>query len=141
MTNERIMNDKYGMINEEGFVALISVVIISAILLIVATTLSFSGFYGRFNILESEFKERSVALADACADTALLIVAQGTSVTTPYLVTISGNDKCVIKTADTVSDPSVFNIQAIYQNAYTNLEIKIKKSDQTIVSWTELLKL
>ena len=39
----------------KGFVALTSVVIISAILLLVATSLSLSGFYGRFNILESEF--------------------------------------------------------------------------------------
>ena len=58
--------------SERGFIALISALIISAILLIALVASNLTGFYSRFNILDSELKERSNATADACADIALL---------------------------------------------------------------------
>ena len=58
-----------------GFIALFSVIIISFVLLIVAVTLNFTGFSGRFNILDSESKERSNALAEACIDSGRLAIA------------------------------------------------------------------
>ncbi len=58
----------------EGFLALFSVVIISFILLSAAVTLNFSGFFGRFNILDSESKERSDNLANSCINQARLIL-------------------------------------------------------------------
>lgn len=93
------------MMNKNGFIALFSVIIISAILVLTAVTLSFSGFYGRFNILDTESKERSNALADACIDSARLAISTdsytlGTTVVVPVgsqscTYTIDNNDQIV----------------------------------------------
>src|ERR1035437_3862474 len=61
--------------NDSGFIALMSAIVMSAILLLIASTLSFTGFSGRLNILDSEYKEKSSALAEACMDTAILKIA------------------------------------------------------------------
>jgi len=60
---------------QQGFVALLSVIIISFVLVLVATTLSFTGYFTRFNILDSESKKRSESLADACIEQARLELA------------------------------------------------------------------
>lgn len=59
-----------------GFIALFSVIIVSFILLLAAVSLSFSGFFARFNILDSELKARSDALAEGCLEAALLELAK-----------------------------------------------------------------
>jgi len=60
---------------QQGFIALMTVVIVSFTLLLVTISMNFSGFSVRFNILDSESKERSNALADACIDYARLAIA------------------------------------------------------------------
>jgi hypothetical protein len=62
-------------IDHKGFIALFVVLIISAILLVAASTISFTNFYGRFNVLESEFKLMSNKLVDACLERARLSIA------------------------------------------------------------------
>jgi hypothetical protein len=125
---------------KRGFVALISVIIISAILLLVATSLSFSGFFGRFNILESEFKERSSALADACVDSVLLSLAQNPSYnpTLPLTVPVSGNDNCTVVYIATPGSTKVIKTKGTYQQAITNLQVVVNTSDLTVVSWEEI---
>src|ERR1044072_7315133 len=54
-----------------GYIALMSALIISVILIGFLTTLSLGGFFGRFNVLNSEFKERSAAVAEGCANAAI----------------------------------------------------------------------
>ena len=61
--------------NQKGFIALFSVIIISFVLLLMTITANFSGFSGRFNIFDSENKERSNELADACIEEARLAIA------------------------------------------------------------------
>lgn len=90
-----------------GFIALISVVIISFVLLLAATTLSFGGFYSRFNILDSESKEASDELADACIEHARLLLSLDTTINniSAYSGTASvGSDSCdyIINTDSTI---------------------------------------
>ena len=61
-----------------GFIALISVIIISAVLLIASVNLGLNGFYERFNILNTEFKEISNKLVDACLERARLSIGLST---------------------------------------------------------------
>lgn len=68
--------------NNKGFIALISVVIISFVLLLVATTLGLKGFFSRFNVLDSENKAKSAGLANGCIEAARLKLANNTSFTT-----------------------------------------------------------
>src|SRR3989344_619469 len=60
---------------DSGFVALITAIILSVILLVVTITLSQTSFLTRSILLDSEFKERSTALAEACVDVAILRIS------------------------------------------------------------------
>ncbi len=106
-----------------GFMALISVIIISAILLLVATSLSSSSFYGGFNVLDSELKERSSALAEACIDTAILRLANNPSYNPTDEYISLGGDGCVIESI--TDSPKVINVRADYQDYVTKLEAEV----------------
>lgn len=127
--------------SNHGFVALMSVIIISVILLLVATTLSRTGFSGRLNILDSEYKERSSALAEACVDTALLKLATEVTYASnlmPDIVPV-GADRCTVnRPFDSSLDPITFETSATFQNATTNLRVKVAKSDLSVVYWEEV---
>ena len=125
------MRDK----NQNGFIALISAIIISVILLLVVTTTSLTSFYGRSNILESEFKERSLSIAEACVDQAFLAIANDSSYGGNQDVTI-GSDHCHIGGL-TGSDPRIFKTQGVFQNSYTNLQIAVHPDTLGVVSWEE----
>ncbi len=60
---------------QKGFIALFSVIIISFVLLLLTVSMNFAGFAGRFNIFDSESKERSNALANGCLEKARLAIA------------------------------------------------------------------
>ena len=124
--------------NNSGFIALMSSIIISVILLLIAVTLSFTGLNIRFNILDSELKERSNALAEACVDIALLKLVKDSNYQGGEDVTVSGSDTCIIKTINPIIDPVVIDTKAIFKQATTNLRIKVNKSNLKVISWEEV---
>ena len=81
--------------SQEGFIALISAIVISFLLITITVALNFVGFYGRFNILDSEYKETSVGLAEACADSAMLQLVQGIMPLPGTIVTV-GSNQCTL---------------------------------------------
>ena len=60
---------------ERGFVALVSAVIMSAILISLMYTVGASSFYARSDALRGEFKRVSLGLAESCVSVALLALA------------------------------------------------------------------
>jgi len=119
--------------SEKGFIALMSAIVISILLLAITVSLGFSGYFTRFNILDSEDKERSVGLAEACGDTAILDLAQGTVPSTPSNITVNGSDHCTI-----IQDTSsLIQTQACINKSTTNLQITVD-SNFTVTSWEEL---
>ena len=120
--------------SEKGFVALMSAIIISAVLLFIGTTLSLSGFSNRFNILDSEMKEMSSSLADACFDTAILNLAKNVTFTGDVNV---GPNKCTIQSVTGGSTKTIV-IQAKYKNYFTNLTVKVDSTTLAVVDWQEL---
>lgn len=108
-----------------------SVIIISAILLVVIVGGSLTGWNSRFDILDAESKERSSALADACVGSILLQLAtNGAVVSGPVSV---GSDQCRI-----LNTASPYQIQASFNNAYTNLQVAVDPDTLTIISWQEV---
>ncbi|MDR3643432.1 MAG: hypothetical protein P4L74_07480 [Candidatus Doudnabacteria bacterium] len=127
---------------QSGFIALISVIIISALLLAVTAALSTANYFARFNILEDEFKHHSNALAEACINFARGQVAdnQGYVVVTPVSVAV-GTDVCRIVSVSAFGGQTTINTQGIYPNggpdrSYTNLTV-VLNSDLTIYTWRE----
>ncbi|MBI3631232.1 MAG: hypothetical protein HY221_02745 [Candidatus Sungbacteria bacterium] len=124
--------------SDRGFVALISAIIISAVLLLVIAASGLIAFYSRFNILDFELKERSNAAADACVDEALLQIAQDPSYIGGTSISLSPLDKCWIGTV-TGSGQETFKVQATSSDtAVTNLQVTFDTSNFSVVSWQEI---
>lgn len=131
-----ILNKK----KNKGFVALMSAIIISVILLLMVTNLSLTGFYDRSNIFDSEMKNVSLALAEACVDTALLKLANDSTyiATGGETVTISGSDTCTIDQTTLTNPTRIFNVHASPSNYYTNLQIEINVATVGVNKWEEI---
>lgn len=125
--------------NQSGYIALVSTIIISVLLMAVSFATSSSGFFGRFNILNAEFKERSLALAEACVDTALLKLAQNQSYAGNENISM-GNDQCSVLPIETLSGQKIIKTKAIFQSSVTNLKITVQASDLSVISWEEVPK-
>ncbi len=124
---------------KSGFAALMSTIILSVILLLIATNLGLTGFYGRSDILDSELKKRSSTLAEACVDTALLKLAENPSYAGSESINVSGADTCNILLINPAVDPIIINTTGVFMNATTKLEVKVNASDLSLVSWEEIL--
>ena len=123
-----------------GFIALMSAIIISAVLLIIVTTSSFTGFFGRTNILDAELKARSAAAAEACINSQILAIASNL-VLCPTITDIDLNtiDHCTIKFL--TCSPIEIKAQGTANGAYTNLDVLVDPADFSITSWKEIITL
>jgi len=127
----------YNLKANGGFMALMSAIIISVILLLIAVSLSTTSFYGRTNILDFELKEKSSALAEACADTAILRLALDPNYPFPVNDPINvGENDCIIQSVSGDTQKTV-KVKANYLNYVTNLEIKVN-SNMSVVFWKEI---
>lgn len=128
---------------QQGFIALISAIIISLLLVTISVTVATTGFLSRFNVLASENKERSLGLAEACLEKAVLRLAQNPSDTTTGSVSV-GTESCNVYSVS-LNTPSVnqVTIQAKgnVNNAITNLKLIIDSVTFSQISWEELLSL
>lgn len=123
--------------NNSGFLALMSSIIISAILLFITINTSFNGFYTRFNILDTEIKERSFALADSCLDIALLKFIQDSSFSGNINNSVSENS-CYIGPVTTSGTQKTFKIKGVYLNAHTNLKVVVNGTNFKVISVEEI---
>jgi uncharacterized membrane protein YdfJ with MMPL/SSD domain len=120
-----------------GFIALISVIIISLVLLIMAVSASTSSFTTRFDILHAEYKERGIALADSCVSQVLLRLAYDPAYPSGYALPetlIIGSDTCRIISGS----GNVFAIQARFQDSYTNIQLTVDPNIPAVTAYQEL---
>jgi hypothetical protein len=120
---------------EKGFIALFSVVIISFVLILVAVTLSFTGYFSRYDILDSENKKRSEALAEACLESARLAIAIDNYSFTKTEVSV-GNEKCYYRIS---TDKIKIIALGVVNNTYTYYWVEIN-GDYSIKSFKEYSK-
>lgn len=117
---------------QRGFVALMSVIIISAILLVTIYLLSASSFLNRFDSLDFENKRVSLGLAEACVNAAVLEYAQG--VQTAQQVTVEAGKTCRICSINLAT--GVILTRAVYNHAYTNITATVN-STYALTNWSE----
>ena len=125
----------YKLKARDGYIALTSAIIISVLLLAITVSIGFSGFFGRINILDAESKEKSLMLAEACADTALLNLAKGIKTTGAVAV---GSDDCSIVSVTTDGGQVTIKTQAIINRAYSSIQVVVDTNSFAILSWEEL---
>jgi len=122
--------------NQQGFIALISIIIIAAVLTAIVFVLSTAGFFLRFNVFDSESKKASLGLAEACMQTAMLNLAQG-SLTVPQTVSV-GAQSC--KICDKSGTGIItLKTRAVYNKSYSNVTAVLVQSSGsfTVNSWDD----
>jgi hypothetical protein len=125
--------------NINGYIAITSAIIISLLLMVIVFALSFSSFFGRYNIFDSQTKEISQALAEACAEKALLNLSQNSSYPGNETITVKSPDTCDILTIETSGSQKTIKTRATFQKTATNIKIIASTTPNlSIVSWEEV---
>ncbi len=136
--------------NERGFIALMSVVIIAAILLVMMSSLGIGVFLSRFDVLESENKRVGLGLAEACMNAVMLKLAQDPHYAPPIAgECVNVGDTCGAANATRVCRicsvssggfPKTITTRAVYKGAYSNVRIILDNPTPgifPILSWRE----
>ena len=118
--------------------ALTSVIIMFAILVALVLTLSLSGFFNRSNVLDVYSKERSLALAEGCAEETLLRLADDLNYAGGETIAISEGFNCEIMPVLLFGDYREVRTSAEVGEAITMILVRVDKDDLTLVSWEEL---
>src|SRR3989344_7848178 len=134
--------------NSGGYIALITVLLMSFVLLTVSVTVGASGFLGRFSQLDYENKRVRAGLAEACVDVAILEITKGNNPAPNTCVSVG--DTCgtadakkfckICKVENPTGDPTVL-VRAVYNNSYTNLDVDFAKvgSKFFVTDWDEIV--
>lgn len=120
--------------SRSGFVALISAMLMAAVLLALAAGAGRAGFWGRFGSLDYENKKIALAAARGCANQALLGIASGE--------TVILWSRCQDLRINAENYP-VYEIiaRANWKNSFARLNIKVQKISEggiEIIEWREL---
>jgi hypothetical protein len=130
--------------NQDGFVALVSAIVISALLIIIAASLGYTGFFSRFNILDGEFKETSVGLAEACAEISRVEIANNTSFNPSNKVYAIGTGtpqpECTIVSVTPPGAHYTVQVKAEYNKSVSKITTELDRvSDNVnVFSWREI---
>jgi Tfp pilus assembly protein PilX len=133
-----------------GFIVLTSTMIMSTVLLIMMFTIGVIVFLSRLSVLDTERKQGSVMLAEACVQTAFLKIAQNTSYRPESGgECVSVSDSCeeshpvyVCKICSVTENSGEYTVRtrAALGGAYTNLEVRgiLVSNNYAIASWREV---
>jgi len=142
---DKLYLKKSAVQHNAGFIALISAIIITVVLLTLVVSVSFTGFFGRFDILGSETKEISQGLAEACIETAIIKHAQDNTYAGNNDPIPVGENECTIVSITPVGSGNILiRAQGKFPKdgllpAFTNLEVELNPSnDYSVVFWTEV---
>ena len=121
---------------QEGFFALYSAVIFSAILLFISISLGFSGFYLRKHQLQNELKETSFFMAESCLNVARLKIIENSNYSGDENIQ-AGDIDCRIFSIEAKVQIKKVKTQAIFESQYTNLEADIDRNTGQILHFKE----
>ena len=128
-----------------GFIALFTAIIISIVLLLVSVSLNRGGYLTRGEALDAEYKNRSLALAEACAQKAMFSLAYDPTYTGVEPSVAVGSDTCSIGAISFAGSQYTINTGAVFpatsvagQGAVTRLQVVVNSADFSLVSWEEI---
>ena len=123
----------------KGYVAITSAFIITALILVIVLGVSLSAVLTRENILSSDLKETSKALAEACAETALLKLAQNSSYAGNETITVAAST-CSIVAVVASGTKKIITTTGRAGDVYTNLRVTASSSPVLSISgWEEVV--
>lgn len=121
-----------------GYIAVTSAVIMTAIILAIVGVVSLAAYTSRFNVLGGELKERTHAFAEACMDAALLALVQNPAYAGSEIIAVSGSDTCEILPVESAGAERTVKARATVAGAMTNISMTVNPATRAIVSWEEV---
>ena len=137
-------------LQSRGFVALMSVIIISVVMTTMVFTLNLASFFNRFDALANDNKRVSLGLAEACIEAAKLKLAQnvayvpaagGDCVSVSDTCGVSGATKtCRICQVTSVGASRTIISRAVTVGSYTNIQVTgtLAPSSFSVTNWIQL---
>lgn len=121
-----------------GYLAITTAIIISLVMLLVASVLGSSSLFSRFSDLDSLSKKESYYLARSCVDYALLKMAVGTY--SGNETVLIGSQQCTILPIETSGNNKIVKAkgQSAVGGVTTNLKVTINSLDLSTVSSEEV---
>lgn len=129
------------MREENGFVALITVLVMSAVLLVSVVSLAQYGLSTRFSLLDLENKSKSESLANACVSVARIAVVNDPSFTTSNKSVAIGTETCIIESValnTPSSGTSRIKLRGTAGGAVTNYQVEVNTTSGSITRFIEL---
>ncbi len=137
---DRKDNKEIGVLceNERGFVALISILIISAVLLVAVTSLAEYGMIARYSLLDLERKTQSESYAMGCVSIARIAIVNDNDFDVTDKEVSIDDHTCIIEDVATVSGNKRVKVSAVVEGATTNYQVDIAPSTGDIERFIEL---
>ena len=127
-----------------GFIALITIIVISTVLLVSTLSLAQFGIASRFSILNLEQKAQSEKHAEACIETARITLFNNPlysiASSAPQDIPV-GNTFCTIYSVTTFGKETTIETKGRSGDAVTNLRVILNTQNNTLLSWQELPRL
>jgi len=124
-----------------GFIALISILIVSAVLLATTLGLAQFGLANRFFIMHLEQKAASEKLAEGCVQMARIKVYNDPSYTVSSRDIDIADKTCTIHSITNSGSASTIKVRAMEGESISNLCVVVNNTNGSFTSWKEVPKL
>ena len=123
--------------NDSGYIAIVSVVILSLLVITALLITSVSSFKSRLNSLDTESKERGIAIAESCGKIAILKIARNSNYLGNETISV-GSSTCTILPIENFGVQKIVRSKAVLNRTVTNLKMVVDAATLSIVSWDEV---
>jgi len=128
---------KYNTKNSSGLIAIVTAIILSFLIILVATVLGSSALFSRSNDVDFLSKQSSYFLARSCLDQALLELAGNSDYSGNEVIAIDSY-QCTINPVETSGSNKIIKATATVNSAVTNLKLTVVSTTFATVSLEEV---
>lgn len=124
--------------SNRGFIALVTVLIMSSILLMLLAVSALGSFYARSDGLGRYEKRVARSLADSCAEVALLDLARAGSGYQPHdrEINVDDGESCMIGRVE-YGEYITITTRASVNDAYAESVVTLSHANMSVVSWKQ----
>ncbi len=122
--------------NEQGFIAITSILVIGAVVLIVGVTTSLLSINDIQSALSNRKNDRSLGIVEGCVEDALITLNETNAI--PATITLP-EGSCSVTINSQVGASWTFTVSGSYQNHTKRIQVIANRSSSVVItSWNEL---
>lgn len=121
----------------KGYIAIVTAILISFLMLLLAVTFGASSLLGRFEAVDYSSKRTSYFVARSCLDHARLELALDSSYAGDENVAVDTH-QCTVRPLTTQGSNTIIEATAIINGQTTNLSLTVLTAELTTVSFAEV---